>query len=60
MQHAGAFEICEHKTSTQFMLVFVLALLHKALVFGLAQLDAGICLDCRPTANDILSEAIAR
>lgn len=42
------------------MLIFVLALLHKALVFVLALLEAGVHLDCRPTANNHLSEEIAR
>lgn len=42
------------------MLVFVLLLLHKEVVFDLAHLEAGMCLDCRPTANNVLSEVTAR
>lgn len=42
------------------MLVLLLLLLHKEVVFDLAYLEIGMCLDCRPPANNVLSEVTAR
>lgn len=32
----------------------------KEVVFDLAYLEIGMCLDCRPPANNVLSEVTAR